>query len=64
MNSDITNAKLLPFGLYHRWVAAFAALYTQQGSDWPAFYAAAAAIGHATPAMREEALLQLAQGAR
>jgi predicted aminopeptidase len=63
MNSDINNATLLPFGLYHRWVAAFAALYTQQGRDWPAFYAAAASIGRAAPAAREQRLLQLSDGA-
>ncbi len=64
MNAEINNAKLLPFGLYHRWVAAFAALYTREGSDWPAFYSAAATIGHATPATREKALVQLAGGVR
>lgn len=64
MNADINNAKLLPFGLYHRWVAAFAALYTEHGGDWPAFYAAAASIGHAAPAVRAQALLRLADGAR
>jgi predicted aminopeptidase len=64
MNSDINNAKLLPFGLYHRWVAAFAALYTQQGGDWPAFYAAADAIGHAKPAERAQRLLRLADAVR
>jgi predicted aminopeptidase len=62
INSEINNAKLLPFGLYHRWVAGFAALYTQQGGDWPAFYAAATAIGNATPASREQALARLAEG--
>jgi predicted aminopeptidase len=64
VNSEINNAKLLPFGLYHRWVAGFAALYTRQGNDWQAFYAAAAAIGHAAPAAREKSLLELADGAR
>jgi predicted aminopeptidase len=63
MNSEINNAKLLPFGLYHRWVAAFAALYTQQKGNWPAFYAAAAAIGHAAPAEREQLLMRLQQTA-
>ena len=63
MNSEINNAKLLPFGLYHRWVAAFAALYTQHGSDWPAFYSAVGNIGHASAATREQMLLRLQQAA-
>jgi predicted aminopeptidase len=41
VDGPINNAKLLPFGLYHRWVPAFAALYEQQHRDWPAFFAAA-----------------------
>ena len=44
MSAEINNAKLLPFGLYHRWVPAFAALFAQQGRDWPAFFAAAKAL--------------------
>ena len=59
MNADINNAKLLPFGLYHRWVAAFAALYTQRGGDWPVFYAAAATIGHSAAQEREQMLMRL-----
>ena len=64
MDSDINNAKLLPFGLYHRWVAAFAALYTQHGEDWPAFYAAAATIGHSAAETREQMLMRLQGAAR
>jgi predicted aminopeptidase len=64
VNSEINNAKLLPFGLYHRWVAAFAALYTRQGGDWPSFYAAAQKIGRADPAARSQRLLQLQESAR
>jgi predicted aminopeptidase len=56
---EINNAKLLPFGLYHRWVGAFAALYTSSGGDWNAFYAAAKKIGHAQPAARVQMLQQL-----
>ena len=64
MESDINNAKLLPFGLYHRWVGAFAALYTRQGRDWPAFHAAAATIGHADPAIRTKMLMRLQEAVR
>ena len=34
----LNNAVLLPFGLYHQWRPAFAALYAQSGGDWPRFY--------------------------
>lgn len=59
MTADINNAKLLPFGLYRRWVPAFAALYAQHAGNWPAFYAAAAAIGHVDAEARARMLLQL-----
>lgn len=45
IESPLNNAKLLPFGLYDQWVPAFAALFAEVGSDWPAFYAAVAAFG-------------------
>ena len=35
---ELNNAQLLPFGLYHQWVPAFAALFRAQGEDWSAFY--------------------------
>lgn len=35
----INNARLLPFGLYDRWVPAFALLFQRAGQRWPAFYA-------------------------
>lgn len=60
---DLNNAHLLPFGLYDQWVPAFAALFTQQGNDWPAFHAAAAALGAAPAAEREARLQQLLAGA-
>jgi predicted aminopeptidase len=53
----LNNAHLLPFGLYDQWVPAFAALFAQQGNDWSAFHAAAAALG-ALPASEREARLQ------
>ncbi len=63
INAEINNAALLPFGLYHRWVAAFGALYTEAGGDWPAFYRAAAEIAHADPATRAQKLLRLQETA-
>lgn len=57
--APINNAKLLPFGLYRRWVPAFAALFTQQAQRWPAFYAAAQRIARLDAAARAQALSQL-----
>ena len=54
----INNAKLLPFGLYHRWVPAFAALFAQRG-DWAAFYDAAAGIARLDAGARQAALSKL-----
>jgi predicted aminopeptidase len=59
MNAPINNAKLLPFGLYHRWAPAFAALYAQEGGDWPRFYAAARRMARLDQAAREAALQRL-----
>jgi len=59
INSEINNAKLLPFGLYRRWVPAFAALFETQGRAWPAFYAAAAEIARLDAAARSQALSAL-----
>jgi len=49
---DLNNAKLLPFGLYRRWTAAFAALYAQNGGDWERFFVAVERLKQATPAER------------
>ena len=59
INSGINNAKLLPFGLYRRWVPAFSALFAQHGGDWSAFYAAAAKIARLGAAARGDALSAL-----
>jgi predicted aminopeptidase len=59
INGDINNAKLLPFGLYHQWVPAFAVLYARQGSDWSAFYNAVAEMAHMQPIARRQALIAL-----
>ncbi|MBS7455617.1 aminopeptidase [Coralloluteibacterium stylophorae] len=40
----LNNATLAPFGIYDRWVPAFAALFEHGGRDWSAFRAAAEAI--------------------
>ncbi|HSE13063.1 MAG TPA: aminopeptidase [Rudaea sp.] len=59
IESDINNAKLLPFGLYRRWVPAFSALFAREHGAWAAFYEAAAKIGHLNPAERTRELSHL-----
>ena len=55
----INNARLLPFGLYERWMPAFAALFDQAGAQWPAFYASVRALAREPKAQREQALQAL-----
>jgi len=59
MNLPMNNARLLPFGLYDRWVPAFAALFRQEGGDWPKFYAAVEKMGELPVVQRKAALRQL-----
>ena len=40
VEGPINNARLVPFGLYDRWVPAFARLFAESGGDWGKFYAA------------------------
>lgn len=63
VNAPLNNAKLLPFGLYDRWVPAFAALYAQGGNDWPAFYRAVERLGRLPSEQRQAALATLAAAA-
>ena len=35
---DLNNARLVPIGVYHEYVAAFQALLAQEMGDWTAFY--------------------------
>lgn len=62
MNGPLNNAKLLPFGLYDQWVAAFATLLRQVGGNWPAFYARVETLGALPAAQRQAALQRLAAG--
>lgn len=59
IDSEINNAKLLPFGLYRRWVPALTALFTRQEGAWAEFYAAARKIGHLDSQARAQALARL-----
>ncbi|EWC39677.1 aminopeptidase [Stutzerimonas stutzeri KOS6] len=56
----LNNATLLPFGLYDRWVTAFAVLFEQSGRDWPRFHAAVAALAKLPADEREARLGRLA----
>jgi len=38
VQAPINNARLVPFGLYDRWVPAFAHLFGDAGRDWRVFY--------------------------
>jgi predicted aminopeptidase len=59
-DQPITNARLLPFGLYDQWVPAFAALWKDRHQNWTAFYDAAAQIGALPEAQRQTRLAALA----
>jgi predicted aminopeptidase len=54
--APLNNAKLLPFGLYDKWVPAFAALFAEVGGDWPRFYQRVAALGELPAEARTRAL--------
>jgi len=56
INGPLNNAKMLPFGLYDRWVVAFATLFDEVGGDWPTFYLRVAELGALPEAKR---LIQL-----
>lgn len=60
-DSELNNARLLPFGLYGEYVPAFAALFQQQKQDWFAFYAAAKKLSGLPEAERLRRLQELAK---
>ncbi|WP_338724319.1 aminopeptidase [Pseudomonas tolaasii] len=62
INQPMNNARLLPFGLYDRWVPAFAALFRQVDGDWVKFFAAVEKMGGLPVAQRKAALRQLEGG--
>lgn len=57
----LNNAKLLPFGLYDRYVPAFAQVFRQVDGDWSAFYAEVRRLGGLPADERKAALQQLMQ---
>lgn len=56
----LNNATLLPFGLYDRWVPAFAQLFEENGRDWARFHAAVATLSERPADEREARLSKLA----
>jgi len=56
MAQPLNNASLVPFGLYDRWVPAFAALFEQAGGDWQRFHARVDALGRLPPDERTKRL--------
>ncbi|MDA7086736.1 aminopeptidase [Pseudomonas sp. SA3-5] len=59
--APLNNAKLLPFGLYHKWVPAFATIFAEVGGDWSRFYRRAAVLGKLPAGDRTAALQALAK---
>ena len=56
---ELNNARLLPFGLYHAWVPAFAALFREKNGDWPLFYKAVAELADLDADARRKRLEEL-----
>ena len=52
----LSNAKLLPFGLYDQWVPAFEALFREVGGDWGRFYERVEQLGRLPISERKAAL--------
>ncbi len=61
MARPLNNARLLPFGLYDRWVPAFAALFAQVDGNWSRFHERVRELGALPAAARERALAVLAE---
>jgi len=51
--ASINNASLLPFGLYDRWIPAFAAVFEKSARQWPAFFEAVLKLSRLPKAERE-----------
>lgn len=58
--APLNNARLLPFGLYDRWIDAFARLFGEAEGSWPLFHARVAALAALPRREREAELRRLA----
>jgi predicted aminopeptidase len=59
MYGPMSNAKLLPFGLYDQWVPAFAAVFREVDGDWARFYQRVEQLGRLPIEERKVALQRL-----
>lgn len=59
MYGPMSNAKLLPFGLYDHWVPAFAVVFREAGGDWVRFYQKVEALGRLPAEQRKAVLARL-----
>jgi predicted aminopeptidase len=67
VDEPINNARLIPFGLYDRWVPAFAELFETSGGRWKAFHERARKLARLPRDERDrrlDALLAAAAGPR
>ncbi|HEY6941582.1 aminopeptidase [Dokdonella sp.] len=67
ISAPINNASLVPFGLYDRWLDAFAALFDASAGDWSVFHARVRDLARRPRDIRErglEALQAAAQDGR
>ncbi len=60
VEAPITNAKLVPMGLYDSWVPAFAAVFDACDRQWACFHARTAALAGEPAAVRQARLYALA----
>lgn len=60
VDSGLNNARLLPFGLYDRWVPAFERVFRDAGGAWPAFHARVRALATLPKRERDAELARLA----
>jgi predicted aminopeptidase len=56
IDAPINHARLVPVGLYDRWVAAFGQLFANSGSNWAAFYAQVRELAQLNKAERDRRL--------
>lgn len=56
----MSNAKLLPFGLYDQWVPAFVGLFRAVDGDWARFYERVEALGRLPAQQRKAQMLKWA----
>ena len=61
MSRPFNNARLLTIGTYHRWVAAFEALFRQADGNWSVFYQLAGDLSELPFEVRQQRLEMLAE---